>query len=335
MAQITSMHSILGNLDYWSHCLVLYSLPVLFCAATLRLLPESPKYIFVIKKEPQVALIVLQQLRNTNQEALQDEIDELKIEDEDNKKCKGKTWSIWKVMTDKTLLLPLLLVCFLQSGQQLSGINAVFYYSSTIFQAAGLSVTVSEFCTIGAGCCNFLMAVLSVPIISNFNRRTCALVSWTSSAFFLIVLGIAIAFIDSYSWVPYISIVAVLGFVICYGIGMGPIPYFIGSELFEVGPRPSAMALGSMSNWGANFIIGIAFPTMRIYIGPASFFIFAAFTIALCVFIKFYLPETRGRDACVIAEICQYGFASRPLKATIKVPHDLMEAKKRLEEEKA
>ncbi|KAJ8948601.1 hypothetical protein NQ318_007605 [Aromia moschata] len=263
LGQIASMREILGNNEYWPHCLALYSLPVFFSAATIRLLPESPKYIFVIKKEPEMALVVLQKLRNVNPESLEEEIEELKIEEEDNKKCVGERWNIWKVLTDRTLLLPLTLVCSLQAGQQLSGINS-----------------------------------------------------------------------DSYVWVPYLSIVAVLGFVICYGIGMGPIPYFIGSELFEVGPRPSAMALGSMSNWGANFIIGITFPTMQIYIGPASFFIFASITIALSIFIRYYLPETRGRDACVIAEICQYGFASRPLEARIKVPRDVIEAHKKHEEEK-
>lgn len=85
---------------------------------------------------------------------------------------------------------------------------------------------------------------------------------------------------------PYISIVGVLGFVICYGIALGPIPYFIGSELFEVGPRPSAMALGSMANWGGNFFVGLCFPSMKHYIGSGSFFIFATVVVALFFFIR-------------------------------------------------
>lgn len=86
---------------------------------------------------------------------------------------------------------------------------------------------------------------------------------------------------------PYFSIVGVLGYVLCYGIGLGPIPYFIGSELFEVGPRPSAMALGSMANWGGNFFIGMTFPAMQAAIGPSSFYIFAFITSLLLLFIKF------------------------------------------------
>lgn len=85
---------------------------------------------------------------------------------------------------------------------------------------------------------------------------------------------------------PYLSIVGVLTFVLFYGIGLGPIPYFVGSELFEVGPRPSAMALGSMANMGGNFLIGLTFPSMIDGIGAASFYIFAAVPILLFVFVK-------------------------------------------------
>lgn len=85
---------------------------------------------------------------------------------------------------------------------------------------------------------------------------------------------------------PYLSIAAVLGFVLSYGIGLGPIPYFIGAELFEVGPRPSAMALGSMANWGGNFIVGLSFPTMQRCMGPASFYIFAAIVVLLFIFVR-------------------------------------------------
>lgn len=85
---------------------------------------------------------------------------------------------------------------------------------------------------------------------------------------------------------PYLCIVGVLGYVLCYGIGLGPIPYFIGSELFEVGPRPSAMALGSMANWGGNFLIGMTFPSLSDLIGAYSFFIFTAIVLVLLIFVR-------------------------------------------------
>lgn len=74
-----------------------------------------------------------------SEDALAHEIHEMKIEQQDSEVEDKDTWSIGRVLTDKTLLLPLLLVCSLQAGQQMSGINAVrlvpaihYYYTNNI-----------------------------------------------------------------------------------------------------------------------------------------------------------------------------------------------------------
>ncbi|RZC33591.1 solute carrier family 2, facilitated glucose transporter member 1-like, partial [Asbolus verrucosus] len=224
-------------------------------------------------------------IRNAKEEMLDHEIQELKLEEQDCDATEN-SWNIIKVLMDKSLLLPLLLVCSLQAGQQFSGINAVFYYSVLIFQSAGLSLENSQLATIAAGCCNLLMAIISIPVMAKFNRRNTLQLSLVTTAFFLILLGLAIYFISQVTWMPYLSIVGVLGFVICYGIALGPIPYFIGSELFEVGPRPSAMALGSMANWGGNLVVGLCFQSMLSLMGAGSFFIFAIVVIALFFFVR-------------------------------------------------
>lgn len=251
-----------------------------------------------------------------DQESLEHEIKELKLEQQ-SKGAETENWSLGKVLTCHKLLLPLLLVCIMQSGQQFSGINAVFYYSVSIFKKAGLNEKSSQFATIGAGVINFAMAVISIYTMSRINRRTLWQISCLTSAIFLALLGISITYIDTISWMPYLSIIGVLGYVLCYGIGLGPIPYFIGSELFEVGPRPSAMALGSMANWGGNFVIGMTFPTLNDAIGANSFFIFTAVAVFLIFFIRMYLPETRGRDPSDIAHLCKNGFSSKPLASPV------------------
>lgn len=80
---------------------------------------------------------------------------------------------------------------------------------------------------------------------------------------------------------PWLCTIAVLAYVVFYGIGLGPIPFFIGSELFDVGPRPAAMSLGSVFNWGGNFLVGMMFPSLQAAIGPYVFLIFAGSTLIL------------------------------------------------------
>lgn len=64
----------------------------------------------------------------------------------------------------------------------------------------------------------------------------------------------------------YLAIVAVFGFVASFEMGPGPIPWFIVAELFSQGPRPAAMAISGLSNWTANFLVGITFPKLKVWI---------------------------------------------------------------------
>ncbi|XP_017775957.1 PREDICTED: solute carrier family 2, facilitated glucose transporter member 1-like isoform X2 [Nicrophorus vespilloides] len=305
VGQVMSLSQVLGKEDTWPVLLGFYLVFVGLSSVALPFLPESPKYLYIVKGETQLAIRQLEKIRGVEQQSLVADMQELQAE----QSCETKVWNLKTVLGDKNLLLPILLVCSMQAGQQFVGINAVFYYSVSIFMSAGLSEQNSQYATIGAGVINLAMAVISIPVMSRVDRRLVFQISSSSAAVCLFILGIAISYIDTISWMPYLSIVGVLGFVFCYGIGLGPIPYFIGSELFEVGPRPSAMALGSMANWAGNFIIGMTFPTMQMLIGANSFFIFAIVAVLLFVFIRMYLPETRGCDPIVIAHYCRNGLS--------------------------
>ncbi|KAK9871810.1 hypothetical protein WA026_014265 [Henosepilachna vigintioctopunctata] len=317
LGQVMSIPSLLGNESFWSYCLAFYLIPLTICSVFFPFLPESPKYLFVIKKNNQLALQNLSKIRNMPISSLDNEIQELQNELQVSESQHNDVWTMKRVLKDRKLRLPLILVCVLTSGQQFSGINAVFYYSVTIYKTAGLSEMGQQLGTIGAGICNLFMAIISVPIMQRFDRRFIMQLSLCSTAFFLLLLAVAIKFLDTASWMPYLSIVGVLGFVLSYGLGLGPIPYFIGSELFEVAPRPIAMALGSMSNWGGNFFIGLFFPLMNSYIGAASFVIFTVWVIFLFFLVRKYLPETRGKDVSEVALLCQDGLASKPLSSPI------------------
>lgn len=131
-------------------------------------------------------------------------------------------------------------------------------------------------------------------------------------------------------------VVVLLGYIFVYQIGLGPIPFFCGSgefnnsqyfffkllmiqfaELFEVGPRPVAMSMGSLSSWFCNFVIGMTFPTLQRALGASVFLIFSSVCILLALFLKFYMPETRGKDTFEISQKVADGFRSRPLETKV------------------
>lgn len=221
------------------------------------------------------------------------------------------TRSIWSVLTDKKLLLPIVLICALQGGQQLSGVNAVFYYSVDIFKKVGLSDVNAKWANLGAGVLNLLVAFTGPQVMERINRRSVTIYSCLFSGIFLVLLTFVMQYVDAVSWFSMACVFSVFAYIIAYQIGLGPIPYFIGSELFEISTRPAAMSIGSLASWACNFYVGMTFLPLKTAIGAFVFLPFAAVCFLLVVLMYIYLPETRGREPADIAPMLENGFRSR------------------------
>uniref|UniRef100_A0A8C7ICP4 Solute carrier family 2 member 1 n=1 Tax=Oncorhynchus kisutch TaxID=8019 RepID=A0A8C7ICP4_ONCKI len=188
---------------------------------------------------------------------------------------------------------PIFIAIMLQLSQQLSGINAVFYYSTRIFEKAGVAQPV--YATIGAGVVNTAFTVVSLFVVERAGRRSLHLLGLIGMAGAAVLMTIALALLDKLPWMSYVSIVAIFAFVAFFEIGPGPIPWFIVAELFSQGPRPSAFAVAGFSNWTANFIVGMAFQYVEELCGPYVFVIFTILLLSFFIFTYFKVPETKGR----------------------------------------
>ncbi|XP_013180702.1 PREDICTED: solute carrier family 2, facilitated glucose transporter member 3-like isoform X1 [Papilio xuthus] len=319
VGQVMGLNFLLGGVEDWPYLLSVYAVLVIICLPLLYILPESPKYLYIVKKNEIAAMKQLSRLRGVSSSILSEDVETMREERraaEAAATSGERAWSMARLAADTRLRLPLLLVCSTQAGQQTSGINAVFYYSQTIFMQAGLSVMSAQYATIGCGFINVCTAALMPYLLPRKGRRPLLLGSALCATLCLATLAAAMNAIELVSWMPYVCTVAVLLYVLVYGFGLGPIPYFIASEMFEVGPRPAAMAWGSLANWGGNFLVGLCFPTMRHLIGAYSFLIFSIITGALFLFVRKYFPETRSSTPAQVTERCSQGLRSRPLLRT-------------------
>ncbi|XP_055629804.1 solute carrier family 2, facilitated glucose transporter member 3-like isoform X2 [Toxorhynchites rutilus septentrionalis] len=314
VGQIASLEQILGTADNWHLALSSYTLLNAFCFLPYYWLPESPKYLYSIKNDSDGALREIRKI--FGRDSIDDDYIKLQMEPHTKQVSIESTSpkrSFWSVMADPSLLLPLMLVCALQGGQQLSGISAVFFYSVSIFESVGLSSSVAKFANLGVGCLNLFISFLGPYLMAKFNRRTLSLLSISSCAVNLCSLTMVLQYIDAVSWFKYACISIILLYIVGYQIGLGPIPFFIGAELFEQSSRPAAMALGSLSSWGCNFLLGIFFPVMQSAWGAFVFVPCSLSCALLTTFVKYYLPETRGRDVSDVAVLVSKGFKSKVL----------------------
>jgi hypothetical protein len=87
-----------------------------------------------------------------------------------------------------------------------------------------------------------------------------------------------------------------LAYMVCFGLGAGPIPGLLSSEIFSPRIRGAAMSACFVTHWVFNFVIGQTFlPVVQAVGGPAVFLGFAAMCLVSVAFVQTQVLETKGK----------------------------------------
>ncbi|GJJ73144.1 MFS transporter, SP family, solute carrier family 2 (myo-inositol transporter), member 13 [Entomortierella parvispora] len=172
----------------WRWMMAISALPALLQLVTLPFLPESPRYL-VKKGDIAGAEAVLRRcmgISDANDGYITKEVDAIRESLELSHKTR------YKDLLRKDLRRPLIIACFMQAWQQLSGFNTAMYYSATILKMAGFpnAKSATLFSLLIAGT-NMLMTIVAIKIIDKVGRRKILLVTMIGMIAGLIVLGVA------------------------------------------------------------------------------------------------------------------------------------------------
>ncbi|XP_015268430.1 PREDICTED: solute carrier family 2, facilitated glucose transporter member 2 [Gekko japonicus] len=296
ISQILGLRFLLGSSSMWPVLLSLSGFAALLQLLLLFFCPESPRYLYIKVGELEAAKKSLLWLRG-NYDPTKD-MEEMEREKEEA--SKEKPVSIVQLITSTTYRQPFLVAIMVHLAQQFSGINAIFYYSTDIFTESGIKEPV--YATIGVGAINTLFTVVALFLIEKAGRRILFLGGMFGMFLCTILMTVGLTLQVTHAWMSYVSMVAIFVFVSVFELGPGPIPWFIVSELFSQGPRPSAVALAGFANWFSNFMVGMCFQYIARFTGPYVFLIFAAMLFGFGMFIYLKVPETKGKSFEEIAE---------------------------------
>lgn len=296
---VLGIDPILGNEEGWPYLVGVVVIPIALQLLFLPMCPESPRYLLMTKQQEYSAREALERLRCTIH--VEDDLEEMRAEERSQEQETQMT--ACQVIRSKSLQLPLIIAIVMQLSQQLTGINAVFYYSTDLFHSAGLSVTVSHYATIGIGVIMVVMTLVSIPLMDRAGRRTLHL--WGLGGMFICSIFITISLLVKflYQWVTYLSVVSTLTFVVFFAIGPGSIPWMITAELFSHGSRPAAMSIAVFVNWSANFLVGLVFPQMQRVFENYSFLPFTVLLAICWTFTYKKVPETKNKTFEEIAAL--------------------------------
>jgi MFS family permease len=201
-----------------------------------------------------------------------------------------------QIFRDSIIRRIAIIVILLHALQQLIGINAVMYYSTTMFDTVFHSSDMSKYMAIVTTVVNFISTAVSILLIERTGRRTLLLLSSGGACIFLILLVIGYVYN-----IGALLVVSIFAYVFSFAVGMGPIPWILISELAPQHASSSVGSLATCINWSMNFLIGQCFPVIFARIHGYSFAIFSVIALIIVLFVYFFIPETKGRSLEEIA----------------------------------
>ncbi|XP_005004078.1 solute carrier family 2, facilitated glucose transporter member 8 isoform X3 [Cavia porcellus] len=152
---------------------------------------------------------------------------------------------------------PFIIGISLMAFQQLSGINAIMFYTETIFEEAKFKN--SNLASVIVGAIQVLFTGIAALIMDRAGRRL-----------LLILSGFA--------------------------LGWGPIPWLLMSEIFPLHIKGMATGVCVLTNWLMAFLVTKEFSTLMEALRPCgTFWLASGFCICSVLFTWFCVPETKGK----------------------------------------
>ncbi len=188
----------------------------------------------------------------------------------------------------KVLALGVILAVF----QQWCGINVIFNYAEEIFRAAGYDISTVLKNIAWTGSVNLAFTFVALGVVDRGGRRPLLLLG--SAGLALIYTAMGFCYFGGVKGLPMLLLV--LAAIGCYAMSLAPVAWVVISEIFPNRIRGAAMAVAVSSLWIACFILTYTFPILNAKFGSAgTFWLYAGICVAGFLFIKFKLPETKGK----------------------------------------
>lgn len=254
-------------------------------------LPESPRWLMLKGRKTQAREVLARVLCH-------DEDIDRELADIDNaiKSDKGAgVGIIFKGYFFKVLLMGVILQMF----QQLVGINMMIYYAPTIFGYAGMKGLLAM---LTVPTVNMLFTFPAIKLVEKWGRKKLLYVGAVVMMITMIAAGLAFASIGGISDPSQIGglpkavlLIAVIIYIFGFAVSWGPVAWIVCSEVFPLEGREVGMTITTIVNWSfAGLVMGNALSFMRDHGNASIFFVFAAFCVVSMLFLKFFVPETKG-----------------------------------------
>lgn len=185
---------------------------------------------------------------------------------------------------------PIMLAVAIAAFNQLSGINALIYYTAHIFRMAGYGSTDALLQSVIIGFTNLIFTIAAMSVIDNFGRRNLMLVG--SIGYIASLTAAAYSFYTGTG--GRLLLGSLIVFIASHAFGQGAVIWVFIGEVFPNRVRARGQALGSFTHWVMAALISWTFPMIAAQSGGHAFAFYAVCCVAQLLWVIFVMPETKG-----------------------------------------
>lgn len=267
----------------WRWMLGVAAIPASFYTLCCFRIRESPRWLIGKKNDRLRGIDVLREIYPNASDAEIDQKAQTIADASLTPSSAGKFWT-------RSLSKPIQMAFFVAFFNQLSGINAILYFSPRIFEVAGLGKQAALLQSVGIGIIFMVFTMMGIWLLDRAGRRTLLYVGGYG---YIVSLGLVAwaFFTDHLSIIP----ACIFFFIAAHGVGQGAVIWVLISEVFPDSHRAEGQALGSFTHWIFAALIATLFPKVVSVFPPGDIFLFfCAMMVLQLVWIRARVIETKG-----------------------------------------
>ncbi|KAI5782906.1 hexose carrier protein [Pyronema domesticum] len=187
------------------------------------------------------------------------------------------------------------LAFFIQSAQQLSGINLVSTYANQILRTSfNLDTGLSHLIAAAGGTEYAICSILSVLLIEGLGRRRAFMITAGGMTVCFVIIS---ALLSTGQRTPQLVAAGFLFlFNTFFGLAWVGGPFLYSAEIAPLRSRAAVNGVASAANWIFCFLVVMTIPTSFATIGWKTYIVYAVLNAAFMPIIYFFLVETKGRS---------------------------------------
>lgn len=282
----------------WRWMFMVEALPALIYFAALMAIPESPRYLVIQGRSDEAERVLARLFDPATAERKTREIQDSLAGDLHRPKLSDL------ISRSTGRLRPIVWVGIgLAVFQQFVGINVVFYYGATLWEAVGFTEDEALLTNVLSGSLSIAACLVAIGLVDKIGRKPLLEVGSIGMALSLATVAYAFSTgqtaADGTLALPgnsgLIALVAANLYVVFFNASWGPIMWVMLGEMFPNQIRGSGLAVAGFAQWIANAIVSVSFPSLVEWPGLSVAYLgYAAFAAISYVFVRAAVKETKG-----------------------------------------